>query len=314
MVKLGLGESYGKVNILSKKGRAYLDITKPASTVGITLAFMVGLVFYLLYNNQNPNLVAELDTILYASITVGLAHGASQALNMAEDAEMDRNTPHKQNRPIPAGIITEEEARTIAWIMILAAVGRAYITSTTFGIVMSLSVFMGVFYNLEPIRAKERIISIPWQAVSRGLLMFPAVWSVYGNPLDPFPVVMGVFMFFYVFGFQNTADIIDHDVDKEYGIKTLAVVLGPHRIPLVASISMMFMALTLNYAASWANIIPDRFVFINLILLFCLWMIYLLKQNPTAVSEKTGNHPAWLWYYAGMVLCVLIPFSVELLV
>jgi len=48
------------------------------------------------------------------------------------------------------------------------AVGRAYLVNSTFGVGVSVLVLMGVFYNLAPIRAKERIISIPWQAVSRG--------------------------------------------------------------------------------------------------------------------------------------------------
>lgn len=310
MVKLGLGESYDKV-VFSRKLRGYADITKPASTVGITLAFAVGLVFYLMYENRNPNLLSEFDTILYASITVGLAHGASQALNMAEDAEMDMNTPHKQNRPIPSGVISTEEARTIAWIMILIAITRAYITAIDFGVIMTISIFLGVFYNLEPIRAKERIISIPWQAVSRGLLMFPAIWSVYDTPFEPLPLFMSIFMFLYVFGFQNTADIIDYEVDKEYGIKTFAVAFGPSNIYKIALVCTLLIGVWTAICV-YLNFIPVRFGMLGTIILFCLAMVNDMKKNPTKVSEKTGNHPAWLWYYAGMVFCVLIPFTLEL--
>jgi 4-hydroxybenzoate polyprenyltransferase len=242
---------------------------------------------------------------------MGLAHGASQALNMAEDAEMDRNTPHKQNRPIPSGIITEEEARTLAWIAILAAVGRAYITDTTFGVFVSVLVFFGIFYNLSPIRAKERIISIPWQAASRGLLSFPTIWAAYGNPWQPFPWVLGTFMFFYVLSFQNSADIIDREVDEEYGIKTFVVVLGVKRTMFVALGGTIAMIATLGIGVAY-GIVPVELLSMLLIIPFCAWMLWTMWDRPYTIDETTGNHPAWLWFYVGMVLCVVIPFATEL--
>jgi len=114
-MKLGLGDSYSNVSVLTPKMRAYLDLTKPASTLGVMgLALMVSLFYF--FHTGSPELIREeFTTVVYVVVTLGLAHGASQALNMAEDAEMDSNTEHKKNRPIPSGVITEEEARTLAW-------------------------------------------------------------------------------------------------------------------------------------------------------------------------------------------------------
>lgn len=311
-MKLGLGDSYDNVSVLPVKFRAWLDLTKPASSVGVAGAYFLGSLFYFYYTNQVGLIAEQFSTIIFVVVTVGLAHGASQAMNMAEDADMDRETPHKQDRPIPAGIVTEEEARTLSWFLIIAALGRAYLTNNTFGVFMSVLIFFGVFYNLNPIRAKERIISIPWQAVSRGLLSFPAVWAAYGDPWQPLPWILGLFMFFYVLGFQNTADIIDRQVDCKYGIKTFVVVFGVRNTVLISFGCTVAMT-TVIALGLVTELLPIRFAAMLWILPLCFLMIIEMWNNPYKVSDKTGNHPAWLWFYGGMVLCVAIPLVTEVI-
>jgi 4-hydroxybenzoate polyprenyltransferase len=267
---------------------------------------MVGLVFYFYYQNQSAMIMQEIDTIIFVSVTIAFAHAGSQSLNMAEDAEIDKNTPHKQDRPIPAGVMTEEEARSIAWILMLMAVGRAYITGTMFGIFVSLLIFFGVFYNLDPIRAKERIISIPWQAASRGLLLFPTIWAVYDDPFQSTPWVLGLFMFFYVAGFQSSADIIDRETDEEYGIKTFAVVFGTEAVAYIALVCTFLMIGVIIIAIN-AGILPEYLWTMNAIAVPGLIMAYYMHQHPQSISERTGNHKAWSYYYVGMVLTVVIP-------
>lgn len=311
-MKLGLGESYDNVSVLPVKLRAYLDLTKPASSLGVGGAFFLASIFYFYYTGQ-PELIGErFSSIIFACVTVVFAHGGSQAMNMAEDAVMDRETPHKQDRPIPAGIVTEEEARTLAWLALSAAIGRAYLVNNGFGVLVTFLVLLGVFYNLNPIRAKERIISIPWQAASRGLFMFPAVWAAYGDMWTLTPWVLSLFMFFYVLGFQNTADIIDEDVDRKYGISTLVVELGLENVVYIAGGCMLMMLSTIWLAVELA-ILPTRMIWMLAILPFCMVMLYHMMYNPYEIDDRTGNHPAWMWFYLGMVLSVAIPLAVEVL-
>jgi len=310
-LKLGLGDSYDKVTILTKKTRAYIDITKPASTIGVAGGFFLGLLFYYAHMGMVSQIVSDIDTILFACVTMALAHAASQAMNMAEDAEMDRNTPHKQNRPIPAGIITEEEARTLAWFALLAAVGRAYIINNQFGLVVTILAVFGVFYNLDPIRAKERVISVPWQAVSRGLLMFPAVWAVSGDIMSPTAWAFGLVMFFYVLGFQNSADLIDRHVDAEYGISTWVVEFGVGQVVIIASFCTMMIVSVASLGYS-LEAVSGSIVYTMGIVPLCVVMLYHMAFNTDSVDERTGNHPAWTWFYGGMVLTVVLPIIGEL--
>jgi 4-hydroxybenzoate polyprenyltransferase len=301
-MKLGLGDSYDNVSVLSKKTRAYLDLTQPASTVGIGVGVFIASLFFSVYTET----ALPISEIIFVSATSMAAHGGSQALNQAEDAEMDRNTPHKKNRPVPSGVVSEEEARSVAWILIFLAIGRAFIQNTTFGLMIIIVSFFGVFYNLEPIRAKERIISIPWQAVSRGLLFFPLIWSAYGNLLQPVPWTLGVFMFWYVFAFQNTADIIDKETDEQYGVKTFVVVFGVRRTAMIASAGVMMMMATVGLSVSF-GILETYFFWMLAILPFCALMVYYMSFHPDSVSSSTGNHPAYLLYYFGLVLAITIP-------
>lgn len=311
-MKTGLGQPYENVSILPTKIRAYLDLTKPASSVGVGGGYFLGSLFYFYYTGQSHMIANELISIIYVSVTVLLAHGASQAMNMAEDAEMDRKTEHKKTRPIPSGVVTEEEARSLAWILVAFALGRAYLVSSMFGVFVSVLVMAGIFYNLSPVRAKERIISIPWQAASRGLFMFPAIWAAYGDPFQPAPWALGLFMFFYVLGFQNSADIMDRHVDEEHGIRTFVVEFGVRKTVMIAFGAAMAMYTVLGLSVA-AGILPNRLLVMVATLPLTLYMVMIMWREPYAVSETTGNHPAWLWFYAGMVLIVAVPLAVEII-
>lgn len=306
-MKFGLGEPYEDVSVLSPKVRAWLDLTKPASTLGIMFAVMAGSVFYVAYTGNS----VPLRDIIAVSIVSAASHGASQAMNMAEDAEMDADTEHKQNRPIPSGEATKEEARAISWILMVVSVSWAFLINTMFGVFISTLILLGVFYNLDPIRAKERIISIPWQATSRGLFFYPTIWAAYGDPFSVDVWALGLFMFFYVFGFQNTADFIDKDADERHGVKTFVVAFGIQRTNMIAFGSMFMMIATIITAMD-TGVLPDRMAAILMIIPFCMVMLYHMTNHPDKVSSRTGNHPAWLWFYIGMVLSVIIPMTTEL--
>jgi len=309
-MKWGLGESYSRTSIVPERIRAYIDLTKPASTVGMSVAFLFGSLFFFYYHNNIHGIISNWANVVFATVTVALAHGASQTLNMAEDADMDAKTEHKRNRPIPSGLVSVDEARTLAWILILISLGRAYMVDTQFGMMMTVTIFFGVFYNLGPIRAKERRISIPWQAVSRGLLSFPVVWSAYGNVYSALPWTLGLFMFFYVLGFQNSADIIDREVDASHNIKTFVVMYGVKGVSVIASGSMFMMIAVMSFGISM-NIVPRDLSSMLLIIPFCLFMLYHMAVNPHKIDSRTGNHPSWMWYYAGVMLSFVIPFLTE---
>lgn len=312
-MKLGLGEPYEKVQYLPVKIRAYIDLTKPASSVGVGLGYFIASLFYFLYAGGGGSIALiqeKLFSIVYVSLTMFLAHSASQTLNMSEDAEMDKLTPHKMNRPIPSGVVSVDEARALAVILSVFALGRGFMVNWRFGVFVSILLFMGIFYSLKPLRVKETILTIPWQAVSRGLFVFPAVWAAYGNPFALEAWALGGFLFFYVLAFQNSADIIDKEVDEQFGIRTWVVELGVRNVVSISIILTLFMIFWL-FTMIDAGVLEQRFIYLLLILPLCVYMIVSMWTDPYSVSDTTGNHPSWLWYYAGLVSIIAIPLLVE---
>jgi 4-hydroxybenzoate polyprenyltransferase len=309
-MKLGLGHSYDDVEYLPEKIRAVIDLSKPASSLGVGFGYLLASIFFHLYYSMP--VLPNLPDMIAVALAIFLAHSASQSLNMAEDAEMDRQTPHKQNRPIPSGVVSEDEARTVSWITAGLALALGFLVSWNFGMVLLLLLFFGIFYNLDPIRAKERIISIPWQAASRGLLSFPAVWAAYGDIWEIEPWVLGLFMFWYVMSYQNSADIADRYVDEEHGISTFVVMFGVRGTGYIAVGGTIMMTLTL-VASIYAGLIPERFIYMLGILPLCILMLYYMIFRTEDISNTTGNSHAWMLYYITLVVSVFIPLLVEIL-
>jgi len=307
MVKLGLGQSYEKT-VIPQKIRAYADITKPASSFGVMFTIPFAAIIYgdMTHGDGIMFLLQNWTDVLYASVTALLLHGGSQALNMAEDAYIDKQTDHKQNRPIPSGVISEEEARSLAWIFIFIGVARAFTISNQFGIFAIILAFLGVFYNLDPIRAKKHLwFNLVWQAASRGLILFPAAFAIWDAGFTLLPWSMGVIAFFLVLSLQNSADLPDMEMDEEYGIITPAVYHGPKDlIKIMAGLCMIMFGLVALFIEF--DLIPN------------FWSLYILAipitasltqlwRNPTDISDVSGQSTVWYVYYGSLASLYILP-------
>lgn len=307
MVKKGLGDSYNNT-IVPQKIRAYVDITKPASSIGVMATVIFSGIFYghLYHGNGIQFFFTNVQTIIFASVTMFLLHGASQALNMAEDAHIDKQTDHKQNRPIPSGVISEEEARSLGWIFMFIGLARAFTISNEFGMFAIALSFLGIFYNLDPIRAKKRLwINLGWQAASRGLLLYPATFAVWGEMWNPVAWIMGIIAFMLVVSMQNTADFADVDIDAEYNIITPAVYHGLNSLTVImgAIVTVMFAFIT---AMNLLGYLPNLWS-LYLIAIPIGWSLWSLWNEPNSISDLGGNHLSWYVFYFSLASLYMLP-------
>lgn len=307
MVKKGLNDSYDNT-IIQDQIRALLDITKPASSIGVmaTIPF-AAVMFGELYGPGGIELIlAEWEKVIYASLTMFFLHGGSQAMNMAEDAEIDKETDHKQNRPIPAGVITEEDARALAWVFIMFGVTRAFTISNQFGYLSVILAFFGVFYNLEPIRAKKHLwVNLGWQAASRGLFLYPAAFAVWGDAWNPLAWGMGLVAFLLVLAMQNTADFADVDIDEKYDIITPAVYHGLDTLTIImaAIAGTMFVVFA---GLVQLDIVPN-FWLMYLLVIPIGWSLWSLWNEPRSISDIGGNHFSWYVFYLSLASLYMLP-------
>lgn len=131
----------------------YLSIARPDHwfknvfmVVGVVLAY-----FYQMGRLQTESLLAFV--IAFASTCI--VASSNYVLNEILDAPTDRNHPVKRNRPIPSGQVLVPVAYA-EWILLgLLGLGLAYQINRPFFLVACSLLFMGLVYNVPPVRSKE---------------------------------------------------------------------------------------------------------------------------------------------------------------
>lgn len=216
---------------LSERLRGFLQLTRPFTLVAPMIVVIFGLIAQMSYAGELHLFWSRIDQILYVCFTLMIAQASGQVSNQACDPpELDRING-KGYRPIPSGVISQEEAISIAWIFGTFAIVRAFLTGTQFGMLVLAMMCSIIVYNFEPFRLKKRLwLNNLTMALSRGLLPFPAVWSVFGELYNPIPWVVGLCTFLWVLAWQSAKDIDDIKGDAEFGIMTPAVYYGVHKL------------------------------------------------------------------------------------
>ncbi|MBX9789756.1 MAG: UbiA prenyltransferase family protein [Pirellulales bacterium] len=131
----------------------YLSIARPDHWIknsfmglGVLLAF-----FYY------PNLLdwEAAGRVLWALMTTCLAASSNYVLNEILDAPKDRHHPVKHARPIPSGQIRLPIAY-IEWLLLGGlAMAAAWQLNVAFAASAAALLFMGLVYNVPPVRSKE---------------------------------------------------------------------------------------------------------------------------------------------------------------
>ena len=162
--------------------------------------------------------------ILPASISLTLLNSASNTLNQIADVESDRIS--KPYRPIPQGILTVYQASVVSIILYITAISIAWFINPIFFSMVLLIAFFTITYSLPPRFKKILFLNQIWVAIPRGLLGILASWSVFGNPIQPIPLIGAVISFFFLIGGSATKDITDSFADAETGTRTLINTYG----------------------------------------------------------------------------------------
>jgi 4-hydroxybenzoate polyprenyltransferase len=187
-----------------------------------------------------PTLIA-LATSLLLSLAVYL-------YNDVIDREMDAASanPRKQERPIAMGRVPVSHAMLFIYILGVLGLFCAYLISwLAFGLSAVFLVLL-TMYSYPKVRLKKRFvvkslvtpISLSWSLIIGGL-------AVSGNMTLP---IIFVAVIQYVFVFLNLpgmADSFDLKEDREFGMKTMAMVLSWRQ-----KILMMMMAVIIYFGAT----------------------------------------------------------------
>jgi geranylgeranylglycerol-phosphate geranylgeranyltransferase len=292
-VKLTMKEPYTKSRFLSKKFIGYFDLLRPFTLLAPFFVSMFIMFASLVYNNKFVEFPNWWIIIGQASLTLAFLNGASNALNQATDVESDKIS--KPYRPIPRGVVERDEAQSIAYILYLFGLLRAVTINTWFGVFVFLIMLFTVVYSLPPRMKRFLFINQVWIAIPRGLFAILASWSVFGDPFQPVPLLIGFIALIYFIGAMTTKDIVDCEADRKTGTRTLINTFG---IKKAAFISLPFLVLPfatipilIHYTIIDSYFLPLTIFIIPAFLVF----YFMLKQRQ---SESLENVQAWSFMYA----------------
>jgi geranylgeranylglycerol-phosphate geranylgeranyltransferase len=249
----------------------------------------------LIYNLDKFNTAALSDwwvTVGYTSFTIVLVNAASNALNQATDFEADKIS--KPYRPIPRGIVKPDEAQSLAYIFYLFALLRSVTINLWFGIFVFLIMVFTVTYSLPPRMKRFLFLNQVWVAIPRGLLGILAAWSVFGDPFQKEPWIIGTIATIFLIGGMATKDIVDSNADKMTGTHTLINTYGIKKTALI-SFPFMFLPFTIipiliNVGFLETYLWPLTFLFIPSCFIF-----YLMIRGSE--SKTLENVHAWSIMY-----------------
>ena len=171
------------------------DVYRPAATVGDFFALLKPRVMSLVVFTGLTGIViapgtVHLLTAFSALLCIAVAAGASGALNMAYDSDIDALMSRTASRPIPMGRIAREDALAFGWTLAVAAVTMmALFVNDLAAALLAFTIFfyVGVYTLLLKRRTPQNIVigglagalppAIGWAAVT-GTLSLPPLLLV----------------------------------------------------------------------------------------------------------------------------------------
>lgn len=155
------------VNPIFTQYRAYLQTTKPKVVLLLVFTAIVGMLL------ASPGIVA-LDTLIFASIGIGLAAASGAAINHVIDQHIDKIMQRTQHRPLPRGS--------------LSSLSVLYFALALAGISMAI-----LYFQINPLTALLTLLSLIGYAIiyTRFLKRHTPHNIVFGGAAGAMPPVLG---------------------------------------------------------------------------------------------------------------------------
>ncbi|MCS6881832.1 MAG: (bacterio)chlorophyll synthase [Oscillochloridaceae bacterium] len=241
---------------LGKKIRAHIELADPVTWISPAIVTLFGA----LASGQDIGFqwTSGRDwamAMLGALMCGPLGTGFSQSINDYFDRDIDAiNDP---GRPIPAGLVTLNEAR-LNWIVLGAA---TFLVSLIFGsalitILAVLGIILSVLYSMPPVKLKKHFFLGP-PAVGLGYVsMSWLVGHLIFAPLTWQSVIVAWINGSIASGMLFLNDIKSVEGDRLHGLQSLPVVIGVHKTLIIAFLTinlsqMLLMALAFIWGYFW---------------------------------------------------------------
>lgn len=222
---------------MSIKIKGYFALLRPFTLLAPIIVSSSMMIACLMYSKRTDLDIGSIVLLIIpASFCFALLNGASNALNQATDYAEDKIS--KPYRPLPRAIVSQKEAYTSAFILYIVALFVSLMVHVLFSSLILVIAFFSITYSLPPRMKKMLFINHLWVAVPRGFCAVIASWSVFGDPFQMLPLVIGCIATLFLIGGTSTKDILDADADRAVGTKTLVNTFGMKKTALFSCFFM----------------------------------------------------------------------------
>ncbi len=228
-----------------------------------------------------------------AILCIALAAGASGAINMWYDADIDAVMHRTASRPIPAGRITARDALGYGIVLsVISVLLMAMATNLLAAALLALSIFYYVFiYTMWLKRSTPQNIVIGGAAGA-----FPPVigWAAATGQVSLLPVLLFAIVFFWTPShFWSLALFASGDYERA-GVPMLPVAKGPRHTRLnvmVYALVLLPIALSPYLFGLCGLVYGATALLLSLIYCYYCWRV-LTDQQDQAGHSLTNNAPA----------------------
>jgi decaprenyl-phosphate phosphoribosyltransferase len=172
---------------------AYIEIARPDHW--FKNVFMLIGVVLAMFCQESFSLTARLGDLIVGFIATCIIASSNYVINEVLDATMDRHHPVKRNRPIPSGRVKLPLAYA-EWL-VLGVVGLALAATINVPFLLSAAalLFMGLVYNVPPIRTKQLpYLDVLSESVNNPLRLLLGWFAVTSDAVPPVSLVLSYFL------------------------------------------------------------------------------------------------------------------------
>jgi 4-hydroxybenzoate polyprenyltransferase len=269
--------------------KAHVDLIRPFTLLAPIIVSSSIMIASFFYNQISGQVLTFLyTTILPASFALAILNGASNILNQITDVSTDRIS--KPYRPIPKGKVSLIEAKIAAVILYFIAISISIFINQMFFLFIILIMTFTLTYSLPP-RVKDILfLNQMWIGLPRGFLGILASWSVFGNAIEPLPVMIGTIAMLFLIGGSITKDIIDCEADKTTNTKTMINIYGNKKAALMV---FPFLFFPFAYIPMFIHcgILQSYLWLLTFLAIPGFFIIYLMMRdnNKTRILENTSS-------------------------
>ncbi len=290
--------------------------SRPHTIIGSVISIFT--LYYIVCQSQETQSAGYLFMALSIGVTCNVF---IVGINQIADVHIDRiNKPYL---PIPAGVLSVQQAKVIVFGALIISLGLAlYVSGYLFGLV-ALSAAIGWAYSMPPFYLKQHHVTAALSiTIVRGVLLNAGGFLVFNylvnNTLSMPQNVKILTLFIIVFSIVISwfKDLPDVEGDAKYNIKTFAIHYSPKVVFVIGNVLVGLAYVFTIYLKAAEFFVADVAGFQTKILLFGhllllgLFMLNAFSIQPTEHQQVKKFYSRFWWFFFAEYLLYLLAYAV----